>query len=72
MPLGDAANGGVATHLRDQVEVQGEQGGAQAHARGGHRRFAASVSCADHQYIELFGKGHHFLFYGANLIYSMS
>ena len=54
--LGDAADGGVAGHLRDEVEVQGEEGGAQAHARGGGRGFAAGVAGADDEDVELFGK----------------
>ncbi len=56
--FGDAADGGVAAHLGDQVEVEGEQGGAQTHAGGGHGGLAAGVSGADDHYIELFGEGH--------------
>ncbi len=58
MALGDAANGGVAGHLRDEVEVEREESGAQAHARGGHGGFAASVSGAYDDYVVLFGEGH--------------
>ena len=58
MALGDAADGRVAAHLRDEVEVQGEEGGAEAHARGGHRGFAAGVAGAYDDYVELFGKAH--------------
>ena len=47
MALGDAADGGIAGHLRDEVEVEREEGGAQAHARGGDGGFAAGVSGAD-------------------------
>ena len=56
--FGDAADGGVAAHLGDQVEVKGEQGGAQAHAGGGDGGLAAGVSGADDDDIELFGEGH--------------
>ena len=61
--LGDASDGGVAAHLGDQVEVEGEERGAQAHARGGHRCLAAGVARANHNDIELFGKRHqpHFM-----------
>jgi hypothetical protein len=45
--LGDAADGRVARHLRDQVQVHGDHGGAQAHARAGARGFAAGVTGAD-------------------------
>ena len=47
MAFGYAADGGVAGHLRDEVEVEGEEGGAQAHARGGGGGFAAGVAGAD-------------------------
>jgi hypothetical protein len=56
--LGDAADGGVAAHLRDEVEVQGEEGRAQPHARGGHGRLAPGVPGADYHHIELLGKRH--------------
>ena len=46
MAFGYAAYGGVAGHLRDEVEVEGEEGGAQAHARGGGGGFAAGVARA--------------------------
>lgn len=58
MALGDASDGGVAGHLGDEVEVEGEQCGAQAHARGGHGGFAAGVSGADDDHVVLFGEGH--------------
>jgi hypothetical protein len=56
MALGDAADGGVAGHLRDEVEVEREERRAQAHARGGHGGFAAGVACADDDYVVLFGE----------------
>ncbi len=58
MTFGDAADGRVAGHLRDKVEVEREQGGAQAHASRGHRRLTAGVSCANYDYIVLFSKWH--------------
>ena len=48
MALGDAADGGVAGHLRDEVEVQREEGRAQAHACGRGCGFATGVAGADH------------------------
>ena len=58
MALGDAADGGVAGHLRDEVEIQREERRAQAHARRGDGRFAAGVSRADYDYFVLFGVCH--------------
>jgi hypothetical protein len=65
MPLGDAADGGIATHLGDQVEVHGDERGFKAHARRAHCRFAAGVTCAYHHHIVLFRKSHLWLFYGS-------
>ena len=62
--LGHAADGRIAAHLRDQVEVHGDERGLQAHARGGHGGFAAGVAGAHHDDIVLFGKSHPILFYG--------
>ena len=49
--LGDAADGGIAGHLRDEIDVQGEERGAQAHAGGGHRGLASGMAGADHDYV---------------------
>ncbi len=56
--FGDSAHGGVAGHLRDQVDVEGVERGLQAHAGGGHRGFASGVARAHHHDVELFGKLH--------------
>ena len=64
MALGDAADGGVAAHLGDEVEVHGDERGLEAHARGGHGGLAAGVARAHHGDIVLFGKSHPILFYG--------
>ena len=56
VPLGDAANRRITAHLRNQVEVQREQGGAQSHARRGHRRLASGMSGAHHHHVVLFAK----------------
>jgi hypothetical protein len=60
--LGHAADGRVATHLGDEVEVHGDERGLEAHARGGHGGLAASVTGADHSNIVLFGESHPKLF----------
>ncbi len=64
MPLGYAAHGGVATHLGDEVEVHGDKGGFQAHARRSHRRLTTGVPRAHHGHIVLFRKSHLHPFYG--------
>ena len=56
--LGDAADGRVAGHLRDEIGIESEQGGAQAHAGSGHGSFAAGVTGSDYGNVELFGKTH--------------
>ena len=54
MPLAGAADGGVAGHEADRVEVQRQQQRRKAHPRRGKRGFAACVSRADHDNIKLF------------------
>ena len=56
--LGDAANGRIARHLCDQVDVERVQSGLQAHARGGHGGLAPGMAGSDHNYVELFGELH--------------
>ena len=56
MSFCDASDGGVARHLRDQIDVERVQRGLQAHARCRHRGLAASMSGSDHNYIEMFVK----------------
>ncbi len=60
--LGDSADGGIARHLGDQVDVQRVESGLQAHAGGGHGGFASGMSGADYDYVELFGEVHLALF----------
>src|SRR5579859_1754371 len=45
--FGDAADSWVAGHLRDEVEVHGDHGGFEAHARTGAGGLATGVSGAD-------------------------
>ena len=59
--LGDAADGGIAGHLRDEVGVEGEQGGAQSHARGGHGGFTAGMSGSNYGNVVMFGESWHAL-----------
>ena len=66
--LGHAADGRIAAHLGDEVEVHGDERGLEAHARGGHGRFAAGVPGAHHDDIVLFSKSHPILFYGLAVI----
>ena len=56
MSFGDAADGGIAGHLRDQIDIERVERGLQAHARGGHGGFASGVAGADHDYVEMFVK----------------
>jgi hypothetical protein len=59
MPLSDAADGGVAGHLGDEVDIESIEGGFQAHAGGGHGGFASGVPGAYYYDIELFGETPH-------------
>jgi len=47
MALGQSADGGVAEHERDAVEVHGEHERGRAHARSSKRCLASGVACAD-------------------------
>ena len=47
MAFARAADGGIAGHERDRVEIEREQQRMQAHARARQRRFAARVTGAD-------------------------
>jgi hypothetical protein len=64
MALGDAAHCRIAAHLRNQVEVHGDDRGPEAHARGGHGCLAAGVPGAHDNDIVLFGESHPIPFYG--------
>ena len=48
VPLGQAADGRVAGHERDAVEVHGEHERGAAHARGSQRGLAPGMARADH------------------------
>jgi hypothetical protein len=56
--LGDASNGGIARHLRNQVQIETEQCRPQAHSGSGHRRFAPRVPSTHDYNVVLFRKRH--------------
>ena len=59
MALGDAADGGVAGHLRDVVVVDGEQECFRAEAGGGQCGLATRMAASDDDHVEcLFCVGH--------------
>jgi hypothetical protein len=58
VPFGYSSDRGIATHLRNQIEVQGEDRCAQTHPRRRHCGLASGVSGTDHHYVELFRKAH--------------
>ncbi len=58
MSLGNAADGGIAGHLRDEIDIEREEGGLQAHSGGSHGRLASGMAGADHNYVELFREPH--------------
>jgi len=56
MALGDAAHRRIARHLRDEIDVQREERGTQAHARGGHRSLASGMTGADDNNVVVLGE----------------
>ena len=58
VPLGDAANRGVARHLRDQIQIETEQRRPQPHARCRHRRLASRVPRTHNYNVVTFRKPH--------------
>ena len=50
VPFGNTANRRIAGHLRNQVGIHCDQGGAQPHACAGPRGFAAGMTSANHNY----------------------
>ena len=59
LALGDAADGRVAAHLGDGVEVVGEEGRLGAHACGGEGGLAAGVACSDNDDVVLIDDSAH-------------
>ena len=58
MALAQAADGGVAAHLADGLELLGQQQGAGAGACRGSRGLAAGMAAADHDDVEGRGGAH--------------
>ena len=52
MALADAADGGVAAHLAQGVQILGQQQGGRAHAGAGERRLGAGMAATHHDHIE--------------------
>src|ERR1700674_3265821 len=59
VPLGDAADGGVTRHLRDQIDVQRIESGLQPQASRRHRGFASGMTSPHHHHLEMFVKRLH-------------
>jgi hypothetical protein len=53
-----SANGGVAAHLGDEIEIHGDESSLEPHAGSGHRGLAPGVACTHHSDIVLFGESH--------------
>ena len=59
MALAQAADGRIARHLADGLELLGQQQGGRARARGRRRGLAAGVAAADDDDVEgVHGRGH--------------
>ncbi len=58
MSLGNPPNRRIARHLRDQIDVEREQGSLQSHARRGHGGLAARVPSTHHYDVVSFGEFH--------------
>jgi len=58
MSFGNASDGGIAGHLRDQVDVERVERSPQAHACGSHGGLASGMTGADDNYVELFSELH--------------
>jgi hypothetical protein len=56
--LADAADGRIAAHLPQRLDIVGEQQGASAHARSRERGFGAGMAAADDDYPVLRAKTH--------------
>ena len=51
VPLGDSPHRRIAGHLRNQVQIHGDHGRAQPHARTGARRLAAGMPGTHHHHV---------------------
>ena len=59
LPLGHAADGRIAAHLADGIEIRGQQRRAGSQARRGRGRFRAGMAGADHHHVEVVLGGWH-------------
>ena len=59
VPLADPADGRVAGHLTQRLDVLGEEERGDAHARGRQGRLGPGVAAAHHDDVEAFGIAHH-------------
>ena len=51
MPLADPADGGIAAHLPERLDVVGDQERAPPHAGGRERGLGAGMAAADHDHV---------------------
>ncbi len=58
LPFGHAADGRIAAHLADGIEVGGQEGGLGAHACRGEGRLGARMSAADDQHVVIVESAH--------------
>jgi hypothetical protein len=58
MALADAADGGIAGHLAQGLDVLGQQQGAASHARSRQRRLGAGMAAADDDDVKVLLIGH--------------
>src|SRR5207245_2992247 len=56
--LADAADGWIAGHLSNEIEIESKQGCVRANPRRGRGRLAAGVAPADNNYLEEFIEDH--------------
>jgi hypothetical protein len=52
MAFSDTADGRIAGHLRDQVEIHGDERRLTSEARRGGGRLAPGVPCTYHDHVE--------------------
>jgi hypothetical protein len=58
MTFADTPDGGIARHLTNMVEVQGQHEGLRTHARRRKGRFNSGVSTADDEDVEWRERSH--------------
>ena len=59
LPLGNPADGRIAAHLGDRIQVARQQGRAGSHPRSGQGRFGTGMAGADHQDVVVVAAGGH-------------